>query len=289
MSGFLFETKEEGIMEQLSRVQLYRSLSQKGISENFSDVLQINMVILDGVENWFLTSDEGVESGYIDIYQVIQITRENLERLWNENYSVDRKQIEKLQERIRKVLLSFESKENSNKTARNLFNKILNELSTFNEDNLLEEFWVEKRDKKEGMPQVFLSHAYDDKAYAVALYDYFYSNGIFLYVGWMQNGDIKDGIKLKEKLHEELDSSNQLLFLRTANSELDIQGKHFLRPSCSWELGNFYRKENGDEKYMINLYSIDEYRNSQVHGLRLFTGISGQRMQGNKIRYKEKK
>ena len=50
MSGFLFETKEEGIMEQLSRVQLYRSLSQKGISENFSDVLQINMVILDGVE-----------------------------------------------------------------------------------------------------------------------------------------------------------------------------------------------------------------------------------------------
>ena len=128
MSGFLFETKEEGIMEQLSRVQLYRSLSQKGISENFSDVLQINMVILDGVENLFLTSDEGVESGYIDIYQVIQITRENLERLWNENYSVDRKQIEKLQERIRKVLLSFESKENSNKTARNLFNKILNEL-----------------------------------------------------------------------------------------------------------------------------------------------------------------
>lgn len=276
-------------MEQLSRVQLYRDLSRKGLSENFRDVLQINITILDGVETLFLTPDEGIENGYIDIYNVIRLTRENIENLMQETHSIDQKQIERLRNKIRKVLMSFESKENSNKNARNLFNKILNELSTFNEDNLEEEFWVEKKEKKEGMPQVFLSHAYDDKAYAAALYDYFYSNGIFLYVGWMQNKDIKDGVKLKEKLHEELNDSDQLLFLRTANSELDIQGKHFLRPSCSWELGDFYRKTNGEEKYMINLYSIDEYQNLQVHGLRLFAGLSGTKMFGNKIIYKEKK
>ena len=99
----------------------------------------------------------------------------------------------------------------------------------------------------------------------------------------MHNEIEVDGRVVKNMLQVRLDESEQLLFLRTLNSELDIQGKQMLRPWCAWELGNFYRREYGEEKYLINLYSVDYYSNTLIHGLKLFTGVVGKRLQGYEI------
>lgn len=277
-------------MEQLSRIQLYRNLMGKSIPQNFQEVLRINIEVLSGVEELFLTTEEGRNSRDIELSQVIQLVRRNIELMIDNERTLGR-DIGRLYNNLMKEITSYENKQNANKqntnkTARSFFNKLLKELSQFNEIAIGDDIWTENRKKTEEMPQVFLSHAYDDKVYALALFDYFYTNGIYLYVGWMHNGIINDGEVLKHRLQDELYQSDQLLFLRTINSELDIQGKQFLRPWCAWELGNYYNVKKGEEKYLINLYSIDEYKNVQTHGLRLFSGIIGRRMQGVKIRFK---
>lgn len=65
----------------------------------------------------------------------------------------------------------------------------------------------------------------------------------------MHNEIEEDGRIVKNMLQTRLEESSQLLFLRTLNSELDIQGKQMQRPWCAWKLGNFYRKESGEEMY----------------------------------------
>ncbi len=271
-------------MEQLSRVQLYQNLVQKGLSEGFITVLRANIFILLGVEEMFLTSDEGNEILEPDFTQLSSRIRDNVNRLEiNElegaDYSVSR-----LRDNILRMIEDYERKDKvTRKSARNLFNKLIKALAAFNDKMLDSEIEFVRKEKGHGMPQVFLSHAYDDKAYSLALFDYFYEQGIYLYVGWMHNEIEDDGRVVKSMLQARLDESVQLLFLRTLNSELDIQGKQLLRPWCAWELGNFYQKKKGEEKYLINLYSVDCYSNALIHGLKLFTGVEGNRLQGTEI------
>lgn len=272
-------------MEQLSRVQLYQNLIQKNISESFVTVLRVNICILLGVEELFLTSDEGNEILVPDFTQLTRRIRDNIERMemvdnieWSD-YAVSR-----LRDSILKMINDYERKDKATlKNARNLFNKLINALADYNDKMIDSDIEFEQREREDGMPQVFLSHAYDDKAYSLALFDYFYERGIYLYVGWMHNDIEEDGRIVKNMLQTRLDESDQLLFLRTINSELDIQGKQMLRPWCAWELGNFYRRESGEEKYLINLYSVDCYSNPLIHGLKLFTGVSENRLQGTEI------
>lgn len=269
-------------VEQLSRVQLYRNLIRKNISESFVNVLQINIEILSGVEELFLTSDYHNEVLEIDFFQLTNRIRNNVERLemlereWSDN------SIFKLRNNILKLLREYENKINY-KSTRNFFNKLINELIDFNDKMIDQNVEFEPRERQSGMPQVFLSHAYDDKVYSIALFDYFYEQGIYLYVGWMHNEIEEDGRIVKRILQTRLEESIQLLFLRTLNSELDIQGKQMVRPWCAWELGNFYRKEHGEEKYLINLYSVDCYSNILIHGLKLYTGIQGGLLHGIEI------
>jgi hypothetical protein len=58
------------------------------------------------------------------------------------------------------------------KNSRNLFNKIINALGKLNTDFFKEGAVPIKGCEKEDRPQVFLSHAYDDRLYALALFDY---------------------------------------------------------------------------------------------------------------------
>ena len=70
-----------------------------------------------------------------------------------------------------------------------------------------------------------------------------------------------DGLSAGKKiLDDELNRSNQLLFLRTINSELRIRGNHGIRQWCSWEIGNFYTKHSG-EKYYTSFYDTAEPSN----------------------------
>lgn len=271
-------------MEQLSRVQLYQNLVQKNISESFVTVLRVNISVLLGVEELFLTSDEGNEILVPDFTQLTRRIRDNIERMEMDNIEWSDYAILRLRDTILKMINDYERKDKATlKNARNLFNKLINALADYNEKMIDSDIEFERRERVDGMPQVFLSHAYDDKAYSLALFDYFYEQGIYLYVGWMHNDIEEDGRIVKNMLQTRLDESEQLLFLRTINSELDIQGKQMLRPWCAWELGNFYRRESGEEKYLINLYSVDCYSNTLIHGLKLFTGVLGNRLQGTEI------
>lgn len=92
-------------------------------------------------------------------------------------------------------------------------------------------------------PQSFLSYAYEDRGLSLALFYYFLRNKAFLYVDWMWRGAVGNGRQLKYDLNNALCRSNQLLFLRTPNSELKIQGGNgCIRQWCAWEIGNFYAK-----------------------------------------------
>ena len=92
-------------------------------------------------------------------------------------------------------------------------------------------------------PQIFLSYAYLDRGLSLALFYYFLRNKAFLYVDWMWQGAVGNGRQLKYDLNRALCRSNQLLFLRTPNSELKIQGGNgCIRQWCAWEIGNFYAK-----------------------------------------------
>lgn len=271
-------------MEQLSRVQLYQNMVRKNISERFATVLRVNISILLGVEELFLTSDEGNEILEPDFTQLSSRIRDNIERLEIDNFERSDYSLSRLRENILKMINDYERKDKvTKKNARNFFNKLINALADYNDKMIDSDIQFERRERDYGMPQVFLSHAYDDKAYSLALFDYFYEQGIYLYVGWMHNEIEEDGRIVKNMLQIRLEESSQLLFLRTLNSELDIQGKQMLRPWCAWELGNFYRKESGEEKYLINLYSVDCYGNALIHGLKLFTGVVGNRLQGIEI------
>lgn len=94
----------------------------------------------------------------------------------------------------------------------------------------------------------------------------------------MHNEIENGGREVKRIFQMRLDESMQLLFLRTQNSELDIQGKQMIRPWCAWELENFYGKKHGEEKYINNLYSVYCYSNILIHGLKLYTGFQGNKL-----------
>lgn len=269
-------------MELLARSNLYQQMFN---DPTYSDVLHkmmnINLAILAEIEQMFLSQDSpNIEKADKDPF-IVNFLKNNIQTIEN-TYQGD-KQVERLCKKLSKLAKEYENKDaKENQNARLLFNKIINELGAFNEKQVLvDELPTHYISKPENMPQIFLSHAYDDRLFALALFHYFYNQNIYLFVDWMHNGEIKDGRTLKSILEDELRNSEQLLFLRTLNSELDIQGKHMLRSWCAWELGNFHYRSQ--EKYLINLYSVDKYENRQLHGLMLYTGIVGNRLNGTEI------
>lgn len=161
----------------------------------------------------------------------------------------------------------------SNKVAsivRRCILKILNAITDFQNnqivdiDNLIEilrrEFPVNEENERN---QVFLSHAYMDRVYTLGLFLYFYDKDIYLYIDWMHQAQGLITKKIKNNLLSAINNSAQLLFLRTLNSELGLQGgSRQIREWCAWEIGTFDYKSNnvsGEGFY------IDRYRqNRQV-------------------------
>lgn len=114
-----------------------------------------------------------------------------------------------------------------------------------------------------GNPQAFLSHAFKDRVFTFALFCFFYSRDIYLYIDWMHNQKIDNGADLKKNLSKMLDESESLIFVSTINSELSILGASSIRQWCSWEIGLFYSKNR--DKFLIRVYSpIDENDSYQL-------------------------
>lgn len=184
-------------------------------------------------------------------------------------------------EQLLKFLLTLVSDEKqwiinnkgSNKLASNIRRcslKILNAITDFQNnqivdiDNLIEilrrEFPVNEENRRN---QVFLSHAYIDRVYTLGLFLYFYDKGIYLYIDWMHQSQGLFTRNLKHNLIAAINNSAQLLFLRTLNSELGLQGgSRQIREWCAWEIGTFDYKSNNTSS---EGFYIDRYRqNRQV-------------------------
>ena len=128
----------------------------------------------------------------------------------------------------------------------------------------------------QNMPKVFLSHAYTDQPVTMSLFKYLYKNNIYLYVDWMHNTKMQT-LKLKNSLIRELNSSHQILFLRTLNSELKLRGgNNQIRQWCAWEIGCFdcINQYNNNNKFYFNVY-IDSTtpRSDLIDGYKPMTRI----------------
>ncbi len=222
------------------------------------------------------------ESSFSNIIQTIVNEGDNLQEARDiPNY-----------EKLLKELVSIDK---STKKLPNRFNALIKILSDFNDERIDEmakhnkfifedgqwdyqeykrdayKMYLDKNyDKKK---QAFLSYAFEDKLYTIALFFFFQNNNIFLYIDWMNNGKEKEGIILKESLDKALNESDYLVFLRTPNSELKIGGNYYIRPWCAWELGNFYDKQGAKEKFYIDLYDHKKIDNLQLAGVRKLINI----------------
>lgn len=126
--------------------------------------------------------------------------------------------------------------------------------------------------------QVFLSHAFMDKLYTLGLFLYFFEQNVYLYVDWMHQPKNSKTKKLKGNLIQEINNSVQLLFLRTLNSELALQGgKRQIREWCAWEIGTFDYKTNGLDKsrFYINRFRQNKQSKSRSQLIQDFQPLRG--------------
>lgn len=188
----------------------------------------------------------------------------------------------------------FNKNKNSILDIRRVFENIVSQINQYlgkNFDTLTNEIdgkysensipkWLSKLNSKyrpKNMPKVFLSHAYTDQLFTIALFKCLYDNGIYLYVDWMHNTKMQT-LKLKDSLIRELNSSHQILFLRTLNSELKLRGgNNQIRQWCAWEIGCFdciNQYNNNNNKFYFNVY-IDSTtpRSDMIDGYKPITGI----------------
>lgn len=151
---------------------------------------------------------------------------------------------------------------------------IFKEIANFHNNIIKKNFetvWFSHTDEKPkfSVSQTFLSYAYYDKGITLGLYIHFINNNGFLYVNWMWSGTNDDSSLTKKQLNSELAASNQLLFLRTLNSELNYYGGSHIRQWCSWEIGNYYTK-NSNEKYYLDLYGTGVRGNDLLSSFKTF-------------------
>lgn len=126
--------------------------------------------------------------------------------------------------------------------------------------------------------QVFLSHAFVDRLFTLGLFLYFYQQNVYLYVDWMHQPKNSKTKKLKGNLIQEIIKSDQLLFLRTLNSELALQGgKRQIREWCAWEIGTFDYKTNGSggSRFYIDRFRQNKQSKSRSQLIQDFKPLRG--------------
>ncbi|HHT7733867.1 TPA: hypothetical protein ACT2FU_000521 [Streptococcus suis] len=165
------------------------------------------------------------------------------------------------------VMHNLDSKKQTSNIRRCIL-KVLNAITDFQNnqivgmDNLIEilqrEFPMREEMKRD---QVFLSHAYLDRVLTLGLFLYFYDKGIYLYIDWMHQGKGLSTKNIKGNLIPTINNSSQILFLRTLNSELGLQGgNRQIREWCAWEIGSFDNKSNGSTS---ERFYIDRFRQNK--------------------------
>lgn len=293
-------------MKELSRSNLFKILSSS-ISENeienfdirfslmLKELCNINITLLRNLEDCFLASDYNDDEHKLNdfYFEFIELLRNNIRELEKMEFRYLFFKITYLINSLNREIVNWYNKKTR---LQYVFNRVVKLLAEYSDKNMLKIPKAKmdiirnrvhnRRYFNREWKHVFLSYAFDDFLYTMSLFVYFYKHKIILYVDWMYNDSLSDGIALKKSLNSALASSEQLLFLRTINSELNISGSQYIRPWCSWETGNFFSREtriSNPEKYFINLYGKLPIDNMQLHGFYLLTDIDKGRLNGVSI------
>ena len=243
----------------LTRHDLFRESGE--IIENGDGVIKFRDY--SSVKNMYYDSARLIR-GFEDI-----INKEEYKYLQSEYKTLFNDNVREIKNRdfVQRISYTIEKKIRNKKISNNnsfkyFFNYLLNAIAEY-QDEVITENFIGNEDIsyiRSGKNQTFLSYAYYDKGLTQALFYYFWLRSGFLYVNWMWNGVNSNSSITKQILEDELNRSNQLLFLRTINSELGTTGNYNIRQWCSWEIGNFYTKHS-DEKYYTNFYDTREEPN----------------------------
>ena len=274
-------------MKGLDRISLYKNFkgildrregdvanyfSERSITK-LSNLLKFNIRMLYGIERHYLLEPDGEET-----------RTENFELRYNENLRlIEEEKI--IDEKYFRKLKNFMRRTEKRNDEYYVFSDLIRLLSSMN-NSFIETNFINNSEfpliniydiqkiKGYRLNQVFLSHAFDDKLYTLALFVFMLENNILLYVDWLFSPEFKDGMQIKCNLSWELYKSSQLLFLRTINSELNIRGGS-IRGWCSWELGAFYSMPNKLNKFYIEVYrgKRSGSKNKQLDGMLVLRGI----------------
>lgn len=244
----------------------------EGYEREFIETIRLNYRILTGVESYFVAEQ---------ISQNSEIPLEELNNICSDN--IDKEGLDKV---------SFLGEISNSKDSYYVFNKLLNFLNK-ESDVRLRKFYRaltsggNELTNGEGLNQVFLSYAYEDRLYTLCLYFYMLYHGVKLYVDWLFCPKLPNGEDIKKNLSIELEKSVQFLFLRSVNSELKIRGGNTIRGWCSWELGRFYNlnSKESSNKYYLELYSRSDSKKAlkgslQLDGLRKLVDVRHGQLRG---------
>ena len=279
-------------MNGIDRVSLYQSVQdiivdknknfifeqfERSFWINLSELLELNITILTGIEEKFLINSDNME---INKPEFSEVYIENLNRFKLKTDFLNNKKLGKL-ERFTETIKS--------KDEYYAFNSLIKLLSNIN-NSFISQFQTNEgyihssnlNMNHSTWNKVFLSHAFDDKLYTLSLFIFMLKKGIFLYVDWLFSPSFENGVDIKKNLSKHLSDSKQLLFLRTVNSEFSIRGSGNIRGWCSWELGAFYtlNKMQSANKYYIELYKgkNPQQNNKQLDGIKPLKDIFSGRL-----------
>lgn len=237
------------------------------------EMLEVSNALIKGVEDILFELDWDKRAPLdllLDLQSLLDDSLLNSTVLWGEFKSDSGEQLLEVLKKLSKDVEQLRiNNKGSNKIISNIrryIEKILDAITHFQNnqildiDNLTEILQREFPMNKEHN-QVFLSHAYIDRTYTLGLFLYFYDKDIYLYVDWMHQTQGLLTKKLKYNLITAIHDSAQLLFLRTLNSELGLQGgKREIREWCAWEIGTFdYKSRNTEKKG----FYIERFRNNR--------------------------
>lgn len=240
----------------VTRIQIYRWLLDSNIDfiKNNRDYLSLFTDLLQNVEQ--LIIDQLDYASNTELNKIIHTNlirnRQKFQEMI-EKETIRKRSKDKL---IRDYEFLLESKETNNKKVFSRFSKFITNTSDrlFSQKQYIEYMKeVVKQTNTKVFHKVFLSYAFKDKLYLLGIFDYFYQKNILLYIDAFHNVEQTDGEILKTLLKKELETSEQFLFLRTANSELSMRGSYQIRQWCAWEIGYFdkvrkSRSENNNEE-----------------------------------------
>ena len=293
-------------MEQLSRIQLYEwilnsendrfsFIEDERIRVNlfeyrgiFFSTVRFNLEMLRDIESYYASS--------ISDEIKVSFTSENFKNIYQENLMKGLENLNDIMplryfETERETYLTLIEEISDTVDSYYMFNKLMKQLDKTSNRSLRLLFKnIEANGKGESLhlehrsPQVFLSYASEDRLYTLCLYIYMSFQGINLYVDWLFSDFKENGVYIKHHLFRALMNSEQFLFLRSLNSELQIKGSHNIKGWCSWEMGNYYNIKKR-EKYYIELYSRPETKRKtegslQLDGFKKVSRIESGRLHG---------